>query len=89
MIKKLNKGTKSHQLFKHLQTGAQITAADAARMFGIKNIRAEVSRVRHAGFAVYSKSYTAGNHVRVTYYVMGTPSQEIVAAGYRALALGL
>jgi hypothetical protein len=40
MIKKLNKGTKSHQLFKHLQTGAQITAAEAARMFGIKNIRA-------------------------------------------------
>jgi hypothetical protein len=58
-------------------------------MLGIKNIRAEVTRIRQNGFAVYSKSYIAGNHVRVTYYVMGTPSQEIVAAGYRALALGL
>jgi hypothetical protein len=89
MIKKLNKGTKAHLLFKHLQSGAHITAAEAVRMFGIKNLRAEVSRVRQAGFAVYSKSYTAGNHVKVAYYVMGTPSQEIVAAGYRALSLGL
>jgi hypothetical protein len=89
MIKKLNKGTKAYQLFKHLQSGAQITSAEAARKFGIKNIRAEVSRIRQFGFAVYSKSYIAGNHVKVRYYVMGQPNQEIVAAGYRALALGL
>jgi hypothetical protein len=89
MIKKFNKESKTYRLFKHLQSGAPITAAEADSMLGIKNIRAEVTRIRQNGFAVYSKSYIAGNHVRVTYYVMGTPSQEIVAAGYRALALGL
>ena len=89
MIKKFSKGTKTYQLFKHLQAGAPITASEAQSMFGIKNIRAEVTRIRQNGFAIYSKSYVAGNHVKVTYYVMGTPSQEIVAAGYRALALGL
>jgi uncharacterized protein (DUF1786 family) len=89
MIKKFNKESKTYKLFKHLQAGAPITATEAASMFGIKSLRAEVSRVRQYGFAIYSKSYTAGNNKKVTYYVMGTPSQEIVAAGYRALALGL
>jgi Helix-turn-helix domain len=89
MIKKFSKGTKTHQLFKHLQTGAPITANEAASLFGIKNVRAEVTRIRQHGFAVYSKSYVAGNHVKVTYYVMGTPSQEIVALGYKAKAMGI
>lgn len=89
MIKKFNKESKTYQLFKHLQSGAPITATEADSMLGIKNLSAEVSRVRQHGFAVYSKTYKAGNNKKVTYFVMGTPSQEIVAAGYRALALGL
>jgi hypothetical protein len=89
MIKKFNKESKTYKLFKHLQSGAPITATEAASMYGIKSLRAEVSRVRQHGFAIYSKSYIAGNNKKVTFYVMGTPSQEIVAAGYRALALGL
>ena len=89
MIKKFNKESKTYQLFKHLQSGASITAAQASSLYGIKSLRAEVSRVRQHGFAIYSKSYIAGNNKKVTFYVMGTPSQEIVAAGYRALALGL
>jgi acetate kinase len=89
MIKKFNKESKTYRLFKHLQTGAHITAAEADSMFGIKNLSAEVSRVRQMGFAVYSKTYIAGTSKKGTYFVMGTPSQEIVAAGYRALAMGL
>lgn len=89
MIKKFNKESKTYRLFKHLQSGAHITATEADSMLGIKNLSAEVSRVRQMGFAVYSKTYQAGNNKKVTYFVMGTPSQEIVAAGYRALSLGL
>jgi hypothetical protein len=89
MIKRFNKDTKTYQLFKALQAGEHITPAQAARRFGIKNIRAEVSRIRARGFAVYSKSYVAGNNVKVTYYVIGTPSQELVALGYKAMALGI
>jgi hypothetical protein len=66
-----------------------VTPAAAAKRFGIKNVSAEVSRIRQAGFAVYANSRRAGNGVQVTEYVMGKPSRKIVAAGYRAMALGL
>jgi len=89
IIKKLNKETKAYRLFKALQAGERITPAMAQHKFGIKNLSAEVSRVRHFGFAVYRKTRKAGNGVEVVEYVMGTPSREIVAAGYKALALGL
>jgi hypothetical protein len=89
MIKKFNKETKTYKLFKTLQAGERITPAAAEHRLGIKNLSAEVSRVRQMGFAVYRKNRLAGNGVEVTEYVMGTPSQELVAAGYRALAAGI
>jgi hypothetical protein len=89
MIKNFNKETKTYKLFKTLQAGERITPAMAEHKLGIKNLSAEVSRVRQMGFAVYRKNRVAGNGVEVIEYVMGTPSQEIVAAGYRALAAGI
>jgi len=85
----INKETKAFKLFTALYNGESITAAQAAKRFGIKNISAEVSRVRQNGYAVYANTRTAGNGVTVTEYVMGKPSRKIVAAGYKALALGL
>jgi hypothetical protein len=52
-------------------------------------LAAEASRLRQQGFAVYSNTRTAGNGVKVTEYVLGKPSRKIVAAGYKALAMGL
>jgi hypothetical protein len=72
-----------------LRTGEAITPAAAAKRFGIKNISAEVSRVRAGGFAVYANTRVAGNGVKVTEYVMGKPSRKLIAAGYKAMALGL
>jgi hypothetical protein len=66
-----------------------VTPAQAEKRFGIKNISAEVSRIRQAGFAVYANKRVAGNGVKVTEYVLGKPSRKIVAAGYKALAMGL
>jgi hypothetical protein len=31
----------------------------------------------------------AGNHVHVTEYMMGHPTRELIAAGYKAMALGI
>jgi hypothetical protein len=50
---------------------------------------AEVSRIRQGGFAVYANSRKAGNGVQVTEYAIGTPSRKLVAAGYKAMSLGL
>ena len=84
-----NPETKTYKLFNALYNGEAVTASQAQNRFGIKNISAEVSRVRQAGFAVYANSRKAGNGVKVTEYVIGKPSRKLVAAGYKAMALGL
>jgi len=88
-MKKISPETKTYKLFTALQQGDRVTQSQAAKRFGIMNIRAEVSRIRHSGYAVYLKNRKAGNGVQVSEYVLGTPSREIVAAGYKAMALGL
>lgn len=88
MLKKINSGTKTHKLFTALSAGEKMTVSQAKKM-GIGNLAAEVSRIRQAGYAVYANKRTAGNHVEVTEYEIGRPSRTLVAAGYKALALGL
>ena len=84
-----NPETKTYKLFSALYNGESVTASQAQHRFGIKNISAEVSRVRQAGYAVYANSRKAGNGVKVTEYAIGKPSRKLIAAGYRAMALGL
>lgn len=88
-MKMINKETKTFKLFTAMYNGEKVTPAEAAKRFGIKNMSAEVSRIRQNGYAVYSNSRVAGNGVKVTEYEIGTPSRKLVAAGYKALALGL
>jgi len=86
---RFNPETKTYKLFSALHKGDTVTASQASKRFGIKNVSAEVSRIRHSGFAVYANSRMAGNGVQVTEYRIGTPSRKLVAAGYKAMALGL
>jgi hypothetical protein len=86
---RFNEDTKTYKLFNALRSGDAVTPAAADKRFGIKNISAEVSRIRQNGFAVYANQRTAGNGVKVTEYVMGKPSRKLIAAGYKAMALGL
>jgi len=86
---RFNEDTKTYKLFNALRNGDAVTPAAAEKRFGIKNVSAEVSRIRQAGFAVYANQRKAGNGVQVTEYVLGKPSRKIVAAGYKAMALGL
>lgn len=88
-MKMFSKETKTYKLFNAMYNGEAVTPAQAEKRFGIKNISAEVSRIRQSGYAVYTNSRTAGNGVQVTEYVIGKPSRKLVAAGYKALALGL
>jgi hypothetical protein len=88
-MKLFNPETKTFKLFNALYKGDKVTASQAEKRFGIKNIAAEASRIRQMGYAVYANSRTAGNGVTVTEYVLGKPSREIVALGYKAKSLGL
>ena len=89
IMMRFNPDTKTFKLFNALHNGESVSASQAAKRFGIKNISAEVSRIRQAGFAVYANSRKAGNGVQATEYVIGKPSRKLVAAGYKAMAMGL
>ena len=86
---RFNTETKTYKLFSALHSGETVTASQAAKRFGIKNISAEVSRIRSSGFPVYTNTRVAGNGVKVTEYEMGKPSREIVALGYKAKQMGI
>ena len=87
-MKRFNPETKTFKVFTALYHGAALTAAQARKM-GVGNLSAEVSRIKQGGYAVYSNSRVAGNGVTITEYVMGQPSREIVALGYKAKAMGI
>jgi hypothetical protein len=87
-MKRLNPKSKTFKVFNALYNGATLTSAQAKKM-GIGNLAAEASRIRQQGYAVYTNTRKAGNGVAVTEYVMGKPSREIVALGYKAKALGI
>lgn len=88
-MKYISENTKTFKVFTALQKGEKLTASEASKRFGVKNLAAEASRIRQHGYAVYSHSRKAGNGVQVTEYELGRPSREIVALGYLAKSMGL
>jgi len=85
-----NPKTKQGKLFTALVlNGETMTASQISKRFSIKNPTATISEIRHAGFAVYANKRVAGNGVRVTEYRHGKASRRLVAAGYKAMAMGL
>ena len=84
-FKKFDPKTKQGKLFNALIREREVlTPAQITKRFGIKNISAEVSRIKSSGYAVYTRNRTAGNGVHVTEYEMGKPSREIVARNGQA-----
>ena len=78
--------TKSQALIEALQKGEQLTAKQITSRFGIANPTATVSDLRiRGGFAVYANK--RGD--TYTKYRLGTPTRAVVAAGYKALSMGL
>ena len=88
-MKYFNPETKTFKVFNALYRGETLTASQAEKRFGVKNLAAEASRIRSNGYAVYTNSRKAGNGVQVTEYAMGRPSREIVALGYKAKSMGI
>lgn len=82
--------TKQTALLKALQNGEQLTAKQITSRFGIANPTATVSDLRiRGGFAVYANKRTNSRGETFTKYRLGTPSRAVVAAGYKAMAMGL
>jgi len=89
-LSKFDLDTKQGKLFKALVLdGETLTESQIAKRFGIANPTATISVIRNRGYAVYANTRKAGNGVTVTEYEHGHASRKLVAAGYRAMALGL
>ena len=84
-----NVETKSGKLLQALQNGEQLTEGQITQRFGLKNPRASVSALRFQGYAIYANSRKDTKGRETTKYRLGTPSRAIVAAGYKAMALGI
>jgi hypothetical protein len=81
--------TKQARVLEALQSGEQLTAKQIAARFGVKNPTATISDIRLSGFAVYANQHKDTKGRVSTKYRLGTPSRAVVAAGYRAMSLGI
>jgi len=81
--------TKQARVLEALKDGQKLTAKQISARFGVKNPTATVSDLRYSGFAVYANQHKDSKGRVTTKYELGRPSRRVVAAGYKALALGL
>jgi Holliday junction resolvasome RuvABC endonuclease subunit len=89
-LKRFDLKTKQGKLFQALVLNKEtLTEAQIEHRFGIKNATATISVIRQRGYAIYANSRKAGNGVEVTEYRHGEASRKMVAAAYKAMALGL
>lgn len=89
-LKKFDLTTKQGKLFKALVMDKEtLSEAQIEKRFSIKNPTATISTIRQRGFAIYANTRKAGNGVMVTEYQYGEASRKMVAAAYKAMALGL
>ncbi len=89
-LKRFDLETKQGKLFKALVLDKEtLSAAQISKRFGIKNPTATISDIRHRGYAIYANTRKAGNGVNVTEYRHGEASRKMVAAAYKAMAMGL
>jgi len=81
--------TKQGKLLAALQAGESLTEAQIRARFSLKNPRATVSDIRQSGYAIYANQHTDTKGRTNTKYRLGKPSRKLIAAGYRALSIGL
>ena len=69
-----------------LENGAELTAKQISARYGVKNVRAVISKLRSEGFSIYlNKRVSSFDGETYMKYMIGTPTRAIVAAGYKAL----
>ncbi len=81
--------TKQARVLEALQNGEQLTAKQISARFGVANPTATISNIRFAGYAIYANEHKDTKGRVTTKYRIGKPSRAIVAAGYRAMSLGI
>ena len=69
-----------------LENGAELTAKQISARYGVKNVRAVISKLRSEGFSIYlNKRVSSFDGESYMKYMVGTPTRAVIAAGYAAL----
>jgi hypothetical protein len=69
-----------------LVNGAELTAKQITSRYGVKNVRAVISKLRSEGLSIYlNKRVSSFDGASYMKYMIGTPTRAVVAAGYKAL----
>ena len=84
----MTKVTKTTRVLEALQSGETLTEGQMKTRFGVGNPSATVSYLRQLGFPVHLNAGTKDSRgrVRAARYRLGTPTQAVIAAGYKALS---
>ena len=80
------KTTQASKVATALVNGAELTAKQITSRYGVKNVRAVISKLRSEGLTIYlNKRVSSFDGETYMKYMIGTPTRAIVAAGYKAL----
>lgn len=80
------KTTQATKVATALVNGAELTAKQISSRYGVKNVRAVISKLRSEGFSIYlNKRVSSFDGETYMKYMLGTPTRAVVAAGYKAL----
>lgn len=82
--------TQKAKLRKAFFNGAELTSKQIRSQFKIASPTKVVSTLRlEDGLAIYANKHTDTKGRVTTKFRLGTPRRAVIAAGYRAIALGL
>ena len=82
--------TQKDKLRKAFFNGAELTSKQIRAQFKIASPTKVVSTLRlEDGLPIYANKHVDTKGRETTKFRLGTPSRAVIAAGYRALAMGL
>jgi hypothetical protein len=78
--------TKTEKVLNALVNGAELTAKQVTSRYGVKNVRAVMSKLRTEGYPIFlNKRVSSFDGQTYSKYRLGTAPRSVVAAGFAAL----
>lgn len=81
--------SKTERVLEAFKKGEELTTSQISARWKIVNPRDVVYNLRRQGYPIYLNEKKNSRGEISMKYRLGTPSRRIVAAGYKAMALGL
>jgi hypothetical protein len=86
----MSTNTKVDRVFEALVVnGEQLTAKQIAARYDVANPHDAVYQLRMEGYPIYLNRHVDSKGRVTQKYRFGAPSRKIIAAGYKAMAMGL